>query len=378
MAASSASRSESVIRELLEQTDVEINGSRPWDLQVHDPRFYDRVVRETELGFGEAYMDGWWDSEAIDELVTRLFLANLPAQLKGNWRIAVNALRSRFFNLQSKARAFQVGEHHYDLGNDLYQAMLDRRLNYTCGYWADADTLDAAQEAKLALICSKIGLQPGMTVLELGCGWGSFAKYAAETCGAQVTGVTVSKEQVKLGMETCAGLPVELKLQDYRDVTGTYDRVISIGMMEHVGYKNYRTYMKVVDRTLKDDGIAFFHTIGSNVSSTGAHSWSTKYIFPNGMLPSIAQLSKAMEGLFIVEDWHNIGPHYDHTLMAWHANFEAAWPELRKNPKYDDRFYRMWRYYLLSSAGGFRARAQQLWQVVMTRPGTPQPFCRYC
>jgi len=250
-------------------------------------------------------------------------------------------------------------------------------MNYTCAYWKEGvTTLDEAQEAKLELVCQKIGLEPGMHVLDIGCGWGCFAKYAAEKYGVRVTGVTVSKEQVKLGMEMCKGLPVELKLQDYRDVTGVYDRVISIGVMEHVGYKNYRTYMEVADRTLKDDGIAFIHTIGGNISSTKANAWTTKYIFPNGMLPSIAQLSKAMEGIFVIEDLHNIGPHYDKTLMAWHANFEAAWPELKK--KYDERFYRMWRYYLLSSAGGFRARQSQLWQFVMTRPGTPQPNCRVC
>jgi cyclopropane-fatty-acyl-phospholipid synthase len=370
-----AARSEVVIRELLESAGIEVNGSNPWDPQIRDTRFYDRILREVELGFGEAYMDGWWDCDAIDQLVARVFLADLPSKLKGNWKLLLHALRARFLNLQSRARAFEVGEHHYDLGNDLYEAMLDKRLNYTCGYWKDADNLDEAQVAKLELVCRKIGLEPGMRVLELGCGWGSFAQCAAEKYGAHVTGVTVSKEQVKLGMERCKGLPVELKLQDYRDVEGTYDRVISIGVMEHVGYKNYRTYMEVTDRTLKDGGVAFFHTIGTNFSRTRANAWSAKYIFPNGMLPSIAQLGKAMENLFVVEDWHNIGPHYDPTLMAWHANFEAAWPELKK--AYDERFYRMWRFYLLSSAGGFRARAHQLWQVVMSRPGTPQPECRF-
>jgi len=369
------SRSETLIRELLETAEIEVNGANPWDLQVNDDKLYDRIVREVELGFGEAYMAGWWDCEAIDQLIARIFLADLASKLKGNWRLMLHALQTRLFNLQSKAKAFEVGEQHYDLGNDLYEAMLDKRLNYTCGYWKDATTLDEAQEAKLELVCRKIGLEEGMRVLELGCGWGSFAQYAAEKFGAEVLGVTVSKEQVALGMARCKGLPVELRLQDYRDVEGTYDRVISIGVMEHVGYRNYRTYMETTDRTLKDGGIAFFHTIGANFSTTGANAWSTKYIFPNGMLPSIAQLGKAMERLFVVEDWHNIGPHYDPTLMAWHANFEAAWPELKH--AYDERFYRMWRYYLLSSAGGFRARAQQLWQVVMTRQGTPQPDCRF-
>ena len=176
-------------------------------------------------------------------------------------------------------------------------------------------------------------------------------------------------------MELCKGLPVELRLQDYREVQGKFDAVISIGIMEHVGYKNYRTYMEVVDRCLKVDGTAFVHTIGGNGSITTGEPWTDKYIFPNGMVPSITQLGSAMENLFVMEDCQNIGPYYDPTLMAWHANFEKAWPDLKH--KYGDRFYRMWRYYLLSSAGGFRSRSQQLWQIVFTRIGTTQPDCRF-
>jgi cyclopropane-fatty-acyl-phospholipid synthase len=370
-----SSTSETIVRELLEQAGIAINGSRPWDMQVHDPRLYDRVLRQATLGLGEAYMDGWWDCEAIDQFIYRALRADLRSKVEGNWRLMLHVLRSKLLNLQSPALAFEVGERHYDLGNDLYQAMLDRRLNYTCGYWQEAATLDQAQEAKLELVCQKIGLEPGMRVLELGCGWGSFAKYAAEKYDAHVLGVTVSKEQVALGKELCQDLPVELRLQDYREVDGVYDAVISIGVMEHVGFKNYATYMQVVDRCLKEDGIAFIHTIGGNESATTGDPWMDKYIFPNGMLPSIAQIGAAMEGRFVMEDWHNFGPHYDKTLMAWHANFEAAWPELKQ--EYDERFYRMWRYYLLSCAGGFRARNMQLWQIVMTRTGAPQPECRF-
>jgi cyclopropane-fatty-acyl-phospholipid synthase len=369
-------KSEMLMRDLLALADVQINGGRPWDIQVHDPRFHERVLRDSSLGLGEAYVDGWWDCDAIDEMITRILIARLDDKIKQNLQIAFQVLKARFFNRQSSARAYEVGEHHYDLGNDLYCAMLDKRLNYTCGYWKTAQNLDDAQEAKLELVCKKIGIKPGMKILELGCGWGSFAKYAAEKYGASVLGVTVSKEQVALGMELCKGLPVELRLQDYREVEGKFDAVISIGVMEHVGAKNYRTYMQVVDRTMKDDGIAFIHSIGSNISIVTGEPWSDKYIFPNGMLPSIAQFGKAMEGLFVMEDWHNIGPNYDPTLMAWHANFEKAWPGLRD--KYGDRFYRMWRYYLLSSAGAFRARHQQLWQIVFTRQGTLQPDCRFC
>lgn len=365
---------ESVVRELLDLAQVKVNGPDPWDIQVHNPAFYDRVLRDGTLGLGESYMEGWWDCPAIDQFITRALLARLDEKVKNESRFLLQALRSRLFNRQSRGRAFEVGIKHYDLGNDLYQAMLDKRLVYTCGYWKDAKNLDDAQEAKLDLVCRKIGAHPGMRILELGCGWGSFAKFAAEKYGAEVLGVTVSKEQVALGMELCKGLPVELRLQDYREVSGTYDAVISIGVMEHVGYKNYRDYMLVVDRCLKPEGIGFFHTIGSNRTITRGEPWTDRYIFPNGVLPSISQLGRAMEGLFVVEDWHNFGPYYDPTLMAWSANFEKAWPSLQ--PRYGDVFYRMWRYYLLTSAGGFRSRHQQLWQVVFTRQGNPQPACR--
>ena len=370
----SESQSKAILTDLLASAGIKINGSNPWDITIHDPRFYSRVLNQPHLGLGEGYMDGWWDCPAIDQFLTRVFIAKLDKTVLGNWRIKWHIFRSQFINLQSLARAYQVGEQHYDLGNDLYRTMLDKRLNYTCAYWKNAQNLDDAQEAKLDLVCRKVGLKPGMTVLELGCGWGSFAKYAAEKFGVSVLGVTVSKEQVALGSELCKGLPVELRLQDYREVEGKFDRVISIGVMEHVGYKNYQTYMRVADRCLKEDGLGFIHTIGGNVSSTLADQFTHKYIFPNGMLPSIKQLGAAMEGIFVMEDWHNIGPNYDPTLMAWQANFETGWPELKKN--YSERFHRMWNFYLLSSAAAFRSRSQQLWQIVFTRTGTPQPDCR--
>ena len=365
---------EKAIRQLLETAGIEVNGSRPFDIQVHNAKFYSRLVKKTSLGLGESYMDGWWDCEQIDEFISKALRADLQKKVSGDWKMALHLLRAKIFNLQKLSRAYKVGEYHYDIGNELYEAMLDKRMNYTCAYWKNATNLDEAQAAKLELVCRKTGLQPGMTVLDIGCGFGAFAAYAAEKYGVKVTGVTVSKKQVEWARAHYADLPIDIRLQDYRRVTGQFDRVISIGVMEHVGYKNYRTYMEVVRRTLKTDGLAFFHTIGGNVSTSTIDPWTTKYIFPNGMLPSMAQLCKAMEGLFIVEDWHNLGPDYDPTLMAWNANFEAAWPELKKN--YNERFYRMWRYYLLSSAGGFRARNDQLWQVVMNIPGRPQPECR--
>jgi len=365
---------EGFVRSLLERAGISVGGSAPHDIVVHDRRFYARVARDASLGLGESYMDGWWDCPAIDQMIARIHRAKLAEAVRGSWKLTAAALRARLFNLQSRKRAFEVGERHYDIGNDLYRAMLDARMVYTCAYWNGATTLEEAQEAKLDLVCRKLGLQPGMRVLELGCGWGSFAKFAAEKYGVSVTGYSVSKEQIALGRELCAGLPVNLRLDDYRNAAGKFDRVVSIGIMEHVGPKNYRTYMEVADRCLAPGGMSFVHTIGCCVSDALCDPWTHKYIFPNGQVPSVAQLAKAMERLFVIDDVHNIGPHYDPTLMAWHARFTAAWSKLRAY--YDERFYRMWTYYLLMSAAAFRARYLQLYQIVMTRGDAPQPACR--
>ena len=367
-------KDEKILRNLFGTAGVTINGNKPYDIQVNNPKFYSRVLAESTLGLGESYMDGWWDCEAIDQLIDKLLRGDLEYAVKGNWKIALHLFRAKYLNLQKISRSFQVGQQHYDISNKLYSAMLDKRMNYTCGYWKDTDSLDTAQEAKLDLVCRKIGLEPGMKVLELGCGFGAFAGYTAEKYGVSVTGVTVSKMQVEYGNERYKDLPVELKLMDYRNVEGKYDRVISIGIMEHVGYKNYETYMKVVNKTLKDSGVTFFHTIGRNDSATTVNAWMNKYIFPNGVLPSIEQLAKAMDKYFVIEDLHNFGLDYDKTLMCWYENFEYAWDELKD--ELDERFRRMWRYYLLTSAGGFRARQTQLWQFVMTRIGDSQPDCR--
>ncbi len=363
-----------VFLQLMDSAGITVNGDRPFDIQVHNENFYARVLDEGSLGLGESYMDRWWDCQAVDQFIDKVLRANLEEKIKRNWQIMWNLLKSNIFNLQKVSRAFHVGKQHYDIGNDLYREMLDKRMAYTCGYWENASNLDDAQTAKLDLVCRKIDLRAKMTVLDLGCGFGSFAKYAAEKYGAIVKGVTVSGRQAELGMKMCNGLPVEIELKDYRNVNGKFDRVISIGIMEHVGYKNYRTYMEKVNQTLKDDGIAFIHTIGGNYSKTAADPWINKYIFPNGMLPSIAQIGKAMERLFVMEDWHNFGPDYDKTLMAWHDNFKKGWRKL--SSKYGDRFYRMFIFYLLGCAGAFRSRSIQLWQIVMTKPGRKQPKCR--
>jgi cyclopropane-fatty-acyl-phospholipid synthase len=357
------------VDQLLEGTTVAINGQSPWDIKVKDDRLFGRVLSEGSLGFGEAYMEGWWDCDQIDEMITRIQRHDVVSKLKPSANLIRDSILARLVNLQSKNRAFKIGEAHYDLGNDLYQAMLDKRLTYTCGYWKDAQTLDEAQEAKLDLVCRKIGLKQGQKVLDIGCGWGSFAKFAAEKYGVEVVGITVSKEQVELARELCRGLPIVIKLQDYRDVKESFDHIVSLGMIEHVGYKNYRDYFGVVRRCLKDDGLFLLHTIGGNKSVHSTDPWIAKYIFPNSMLPSAKQLAEASEGLFVMEDWHNFSADYDKTLMAWYQNFESHWDQLKN--KYDERFHRMWRFYLLACAGTFRSRMNQLWQIVYSKHGVP-------
>lgn len=367
-------RAKETVRAILAEADILIDGRRPWDLRVLNDRLFSRVLAGGSLAAGDAYVEGWWDVPRLDQFFHRLFMADLHERFARSWSTRLDLFLARYQNRQSPRRSSAVAERHYNLGNDVFQAMLGKSMTYTCAYWDGAQNLDEAERAKLELVCRKLQLEPGMTVLEYGCGWGAFAKHAAEKHGVGVLGVNIAEEQVKLGRQLCRGLPVELRVQDYREVQGRFDRVVSLGIMEHIGPKNYRAYMERASRCLKDDGIAFIHTIGRNDSAFRCDPWFDRHIFPNGAMPSLQQLAAAAEGLFVVEDCHNIGPHYDPTLMAWHDNLTRAWPGLRD--KYGEPFYRMMKYYLLSSAGAFRSRRSQVYQLVLTKPGRSQPHCR--
>ncbi len=358
-----------IVQKILSSACITIDGDQPWDIRVKNEAFYSRVLRDGSLGLGESYMDGWWDCGSLDQFFSRLIPAEPEKQVRKNWRLLVPALTALLVNRGCRSRAFLVGERHYDIGNELYRSMLDRSMAYSCAYWKDADNLHDAQEAKLELICRKLGLRTGDRVLDIGCGWGSFARYAAENYGVSVVGITVSREQMKYGREFCRNLPVEIRLQDYRDLDEVFDHIVSVGMFEHVGFRNYRAYMKTAHRCLKDGGLFLLHTIGNTTSNVANDPWLEKYIFPNSMIPSMKQIGTAAEKLFVVEDWHNFGADYDATLMQWFRNFDAGWEILRA--KYDGRFYRMWTYYLLSSAAAFRTRYMQLWQIVLSKRGVP-------
>lgn len=356
---------ETKVKELLSLADININGNRPHDIQIHDKRFYSQVITGGSLALGETYMDKKWDCERLDIFIQKIVKSDLKSHIKSINNLYY-FLKAHLINMQTKKGSLNVIDQHYDLGNDLYEAFLDKRMLYTCGYWNDtAQNLDEAQEAKLDLTCRKLHLKPGMRVLEIGCGWGGFAKYAAEKYQVEVTGITISKNQKAYAENICSGLPVNILLQDYRDIKGDFDAIVVMGMIEHVGFKNYKTLFDATSSCLKKDGLFLLHTIGDHFATPFGEPWSHKYIFPNSSLPSLSQLEKHTRQHYIIEDLQNFGGDYDFTLKAWHENFVRNWPSIAAN--YDERFYRMWEYYLLSFAGSFRARKLQLWQVVLSK-----------
>jgi cyclopropane-fatty-acyl-phospholipid synthase len=369
-----------LLEKALARAGVRVGGPHPWDVEVRDPRFYRRVLLDGPFAPGEAYADGWWACPALDQMMTRVLEAGAMEPLRFHPRTLAYHLRERLFNLQRGRGSRRIAHEHYDLSAELFTSFLDSHNQYTCGYWkglpADPSRLEEAQQAKMELICRKLGLAPGMTLLDVGCGWGGFARYAAEKRGARVVGVTISEEQARAAREFCKGLPVEVRLQDYRALSGAFDRVTTVGMIEHVGAKNYAGFMRVVRGCLKPGGLFLLHTI------TGARSgprlrdcelpWIGKHIFPNSALPSIAQLARAAEGNLVLEDLHQFGADYDLTLQAWHRRFHANLPALQEAcPRYDARFARMWDFYLLGAAACFRSRKYDLAQLVFSPSGVP-------
>ncbi|ROH84456.1 cyclopropane fatty acyl phospholipid synthase [Pseudomethylobacillus aquaticus] len=370
----SKQRPPEVLVALFAEAGITLNGDAPWDIQVSDDKVYRQILSRGSLGFGQAYMQGQWQSAALDETMLRLLQAGVDNKL-GGWarlRLLWAVIRHRAFNLQSQQRAFQVAEAHYDIGNDVFEAMLDPTMSYSCGYWQHAHQLAEAQTHKLDMICRKLQLQPGERLLEIGCGWGGLAAHAARHYGAEVLGVTVSVEQQKLAQQRCAGLPVRIELMDYRQLAGKFDKLVSVGMFEHVGQKNYPVYFDTASRLLKTDGLFLLHTIGNYRTSYRTDPWIEQYIFPNGKVPSARQLAHVLENRFIIEDWHNFGQDYDKTLMAWWENFDRAWPGLQH--RYDMVFYRMWKYYLMCCAAYFRSRQGQLWQLVLSKRERSQMY----
>ena len=366
-----------VIGRFLNRTYITLGGKKPQDLIVHNDKFYDRVIKQGSLGLGESYMDGWWDCEHLDEFFYRLLRTGIPKFVTYNPISLSRFLKSKLVNHLPKSKAFEIGEHHYDLGNDLFQEMLGPTMAYSCGYWREACSLEEAQRAKWELVCRKIKLKPGQRILEIGCGWGGFAHYAATNYGASVVGLTVSKEQAEYARVLCQGLPVEIRLQDYRDVNEQSDHIVSIGMFEHVGPKNYRTYMKVAKQCLKPGGLFLLHTIGSPSGwFKSPDPWIGKYIFPGGHIPTYQEITSSTRGHLEILDFHEFGDHYDLTLMEWHKRFVEAWIKLeaKYGEQVNGKFKRMWEYYLLMCAGSFRACHLELYQIVLAHRGEHEDY----
>ncbi|WP_051332335.1 cyclopropane fatty acyl phospholipid synthase [Cucumibacter marinus] len=363
---------EAFITGLLADVGITVNGSNPWDPQMKNPDVWSRLYAHGSVGLGEAYMDGWWECEDLAEFFNRVIGAGIQDRLRITPNLIWQHLQARLLNMQNLGRSKRVAQMHYNQ-TEAYLASLDARVTGSCGYWPEGvENVDQAQEAKLDMVCRKVGLKPGDRVWDIGCGWGAFMGFAAEKYGADCVGVTVSPDQAAYGRERYKDLSVEFQVKDYREFDEKVDHIVSMGMFEHVGYKNYRTYFETARRAIKDDGLFMLHTIGSPDSTTTIDPWIEKYIFPGGVLPSLTQIGKAIEDLFVVIDLHNIGPHYDKTLVAWNENFQANWPA----PKTDDehRFKRMWEYYLLCCAGGFRSRIIQVWQFVLSTRGVPEGY----
>lgn len=356
-----------IVETLLVKAGILLGGNAEHDVLVRDDRFFSSVIEDGPLGLGESYVAGWWDSPRLDLCLEKILREGarpirIPWSLKWQW------LQSTLLNMQTPSRARRVAVQHYDVSNYLYERMLDPWMQYTCAFYGEADNLNKAQEQKLDQICRKLELKPGERLLELGCGFGGLAKFAAERYGCQIVGYNISKQQIAWARNWTKGLPVEIIEGDYRSASGQFDKAVAVGLCEHVGYKNYRSLMQVANRCLKPGGLFLLNHVGGNESRVTTDPWLEKYIFPGSVMPSASQFARSYEGIFVMEDWQNFGVDYGQTCLAWFQNFDAHWNEI-KAQGFDDRFYRMWKYYLLLCAASFFARKNQNWEIVLAKGG---------
>ena len=367
------SRADVCLQQGLGDSAEKANDQRPWDIRVRDRRFFRKVLLGGSIGFGESYMDGWWCCVDVEELLYRLIRSNI--ERASGFVVSALALKAAalLMNRQTRRGAKQVAERHYNLDTELF-GFLGKYMSYSCGYFKGTDDLDRAQEQKMDLICRKLNLTRGERVADIGGGWGEFARHAADYYGCHVTSINIADKQLAFARDYCKGHSVDIIKCDYRDLEGTYDKIAAIAMIAHVGYKNYRAFMEKLYCHLEPEGIVLIETVGRNTASTHGDPWASKYIFPRGMVPALSQLARAMEGLFVLEDLHNFGPHYIKTLRAWRRNFEAIWPKVAS--RYNERTRRMFDYFFQMSAAAFRARSIQYWHLVLTKPGAPQPLFR--
>jgi cyclopropane-fatty-acyl-phospholipid synthase len=356
----------------------------PVVLHIRDEALLRRLVTNTELALGEGYTDGHI-TFGNDDLhgFFRLAITNQTAQGMPAWVAPLETLRHylgrlRTFNPMGRARRNVA--HHYDLSGALYDLFLDADKQYSCAYFARPDmTLDEAQEAKKHHIAGKLLIEPGMRILDIGCGWGGMGLTLARDYGARVVGVTLSQEQHKVATDRAraAGLAdrVDFRLTDYRNVTETFDRIVSVGMFEHVGVPHFREYFRTVHDRLAPDGIALIHTIGRTVPPSYTSPWIEKYIFPGGYVPSMSEMMGAIEkeNLYTT-DVEYLRLHYAETLRHWYDRFTDRIGDAAR--LYDERFCRMWRYYLVACEQTFRHGHQCVFQVQMAHRQDAVPLTR--
>jgi cyclopropane-fatty-acyl-phospholipid synthase len=376
-----------VLSKLLAAADVQINGTRPWDMQVHNESTYARILKDGDLGAGESYMEGWWDCQQLGVMIEKVLRADVMSKVQLSLVDKAKAVWSMLTGSKSTGSSKEQLCYHYDIGNDLYKAMLDPYMQYTCGFWRNgATTLEQAQLDKLDMICKKVNARQGCKWLDLGCGFSGLMKYATEKYSTVCTGYNLSTDQMGYGRDVlCAGLPITFVEGDFCKTLasvkdGKFDVVTNVGSIEHCGVNRYREFMQNAYNCIADDGVFLTQSIlsGSKDTQYSFLAFLNKYIFPGGVSPTLTQLSQAMEGLFVIEDVHNFGEDYAKTLAAWHANLTQAWASLSaNNPKYTTKFKRMFDFYLLCCAGTFRARGLNLLQIVATKVGRTQPLCRY-
>jgi cyclopropane-fatty-acyl-phospholipid synthase len=353
-------------------------------IRVHDAGLPLRLLRQPDLALGEAYMEQTLTIDG-DDLpgFLAIILQNAADGRARGWRYPLLRAQRMFRRLgqiipATKAQANVA--HHYDLSDRLYDLFLDADRQYSCGYFLTPDdTLEQAQAQKKTHIAAKLCLTPGMRVLDIGCGWGGMALTLARDYGVQVLGVTLSQQQLRVATQRAldAGLSdrVTFALMDYRAVTGTFDRIVSVGMFEHVGLPQYATFFNQVRDRLTPDGVALIHTVGRAGQPSITSPWITKYIFPGGYVPALSEVMPAIQtsGLWTtdVEVWRL---HYAETLRHWRLRFEAHLPEV--TALYDARFCRMWRYYLVASEMTFRHYRQCVFQIQLSRQVDALPLTR--
>lgn len=362
-----------IISNLLEKMDIQVGGNRAWDIQIHSPDFARRVMTMGGLGLGDSYIEGDWDANSVDSFINHILRARLDKEIK-SFGMSISSLKSRFHSLAKGQKPWKFQDVLRNLPNEFFEAILGTNMSFTSGYWAaGAKTLEEAQQARRDMTCKKLNLKQGMRLLDAGSGWGGFSAFAAEHYGVECVCISSFKGQHEWASQHYAHLPIEFVQNESLMLDGMFDCIVSIDRFEHLPQKNYRVYLEMGDRILEEDGLLLLQSTGKNERRLNGKHWFDTHILQNNSLPTIAQIAGATNGLFVMEDMHNFGSDYDKTLMAWYQNFEAAWPALQKQYKFDEKLYRTWKYYLLSSAGAYRANDLQQWQCIFSKQHARNP-----